>query len=227
MNYIKHIFFDLDHTLWDFETNSNLAFKKIFTKHGLAVDLEKFFNYYSAINRNYWKLFRQEKIGKETLRYGRLKDTFELIKFEAGNDLINKLSQDYIEFLPHNNHLIEVTNELLKYLYPKYKMHIITNGFTEVQHRKLINSGIKSYFDEIITSERVGFKKPNPKIFKYALELIGSTPDQAIMIGDNWEADIMGAKKLGIDVIYCNFNKEPVSDSIKSISNLLALKQYF
>ncbi len=226
MQHIKHIFFDLDHTLWDFETNSNIAFEIIFKKHKLKVNTEKFLNYYSAINRNYWKLYRKERIGKDEMRYGRLKDTFELIKFKAHDDLINKLSLDYIEFLPQNNELINGAFEVLMYLEPKYKLHIITNGFTMVQHEKLKNSNITQYFDKIITSEKAGAKKPNPKIFKYALDITGALPKESLMIGDNWEADIMGAKNMEIDVIFCNFNREPVSEHIKSIPNLLALKQY-
>ena len=105
-------------------------------------------------------------------------------------------------------------------------MHIITNGFNEVQTKKLENSGLKGYFDKIITSEDAGVKKPNPIIFKYALEKTKALINESIMIGDNWEADIMGAKNIGFDVIFCNYNSKPVSESIKSVTKLSELKKY-
>ena len=223
---INHIFFDLDHTLWDFETNSDIAFDTIFKKHNVKVDLEKFLNYYRGINQKYWKLYRDEKVTKEELRVGRLKDTFKIIKFEATNNLIDNLAVDYIEYLPNNNQLFEGTFELLDYLKPNYQMHIITNGFSEVQSKKIVNSGLNSYFKQIITSEDAGVKKPNPHIFNYALNKANAKPNESIMIGDNWEADIMGAKNVGLDVIFCNFNKEAVSENIKSVSLLSEIKKY-
>ena len=226
MKNINHIFFDLDHTLWDFETNSDIAFNTIFEKHNVKVDLQKFLNYYRGINQKYWKLYRDEKITKEDLRVGRLKDTFKIIKFDATSSLIDNLSVDYIEYLPNNNQLFEGTHELLDYLKPNYQMHIITNGFNEVQSKKLKNSGLNQYFNQIITSEDAGVKKPNPYIFNYALNKANALSGESIMIGDNWEADIMGAKNAGLDVIFCNFNKEPVSESIKSVSILSEIKKY-
>ena len=223
---INHIFFDLDHTLWDFETNSDIAFNTIFKKHNVKVDLEKFLNYYRGINQKYWKLYRDEKVTKEELRVGRLNDTFKIIKFEATNNLIDNLAVDYIEYLPNNNQLFEGTYELLDYLKPNYQMHIITNGFIEVQSKKIINSGLDQYFKQIITSEDAGVKKPNPYIFNYALNKAGALSNESVMIGDNWEADIMGAKNVGLDVIFCNFNKEPVSESIKSVNVLSEIKKY-
>jgi putative hydrolase of the HAD superfamily len=223
---IKHIFFDLDHTLWDFETNSDIAFEAIFKKHQVNVNIEKFLNYYRSINENYWKLYREEKISKEELRYGRLKDAFSIINYKATDDLINLLAVDYIEVLPNNNQLFEGTHEILNHLKPNYNLHIITNGFNEVQTKKLENSGLKGYFDKIITSEDAGVKKPNPIIFKYALEKTKALINESIMIGDNWEADIMGAKNIGFDVIFCNYNSKPVSESIKSVTKLSELKKY-
>jgi len=223
---IKHIFFDLDHTLWDFEANSDIAFEAIFKKHQVNVNIEKFLNYYRSINENYWKLYREEKISKEELRYGRLKDAFSIINYKATDDLINLLAVDYIEVLPNNNQLFEGTHEILNHLKPNYNLHIITNGFNEVQTKKLENSGLKGYFDKIITSEDAGVKKPNPIIFKYALEKTKALINESIMIGDNWEADIMGAKNIGFDVIFCNYNSKPVSESIKSVTKLSELKKY-
>ncbi len=226
MQHIKHIFFDLDHTLWDFETNSEIAFKTIFNRHDIGVDIDNFFNYYKDINQQYWKLYREEKVSKDQLRYGRLKDTFVKINTSVSDTLIDKLAIDYIEVLPLNNYLFDGAFEILDYLFPKYQLHIITNGFNEAQYNKIENSGLNKYFDKIITSEDVGVKKPNPLIFTKALEMVKTNSSESIMIGDNWEADIMGAKNMGFDVIFCNFNKQPVSGSIKSVSNLLEIKHY-
>jgi len=223
---IKHIFFDLDHTLWDFETNSDIAFETIFKKYGVGVDLQKFLNYYRGINQNYWRLYRNEKITKEELRVGRLRDTFIKIKYEVNFELINNLSIDYIEVLPKNNHLFDGAHEILKHLKPKYKLHIITNGFNEVQYKKLENSGLSGYFDKIITSEDAGVKKPNPIIFKYALEKAQTTSKESMMIGDNWEADVMGAINNGLDAIYFNYEKKAIGENIKSVNQLIEIKQY-
>ena len=223
---IKHVFFDLDHTLWDFEANSDIAFQTIFKKYEINVELPKFLNYYKTINENYWKLYREEKITKDALRYGRLKDTFNKIKHEIDDDTIHHLSVAYIEMLPKNNKLFEGTHEILEHLFVHYKLHIITNGFNEVQYKKIENSGLNKYFDQIITSEEVGVKKPNPLIFNYALEKVNAQPNESVMIGDNWEADIMGAKNVGFDVIFFNYHEQPVSENIKSVTALKEIKQY-
>ena len=226
MKHIKHIFFDLDHTLWDFETNSNIAFETIFKKHKVKVELQKFLNYYRGINEDYWKLYRDEKISKEELRLGRLKDTFVKLNHKVDIQLIEDLSIGYIDVLPNNNQLFEGTHEILEHLYVNYKLHIITNGFNEVQSKKIKNSGLNKYFDKIITSEDAGVKKPNRVIFEYALDLTNAVSEESVMIGDNWEADIMGAKDAGLDVIFCNFNEQPVSENIKSVTNLVEIKRY-
>lgn len=207
-NNIRHIFFDLDHTLWDFDKNSGLAFDAIFAKHKIEVEVEDFLKVYTPINANYWKLYREDKVSKEDLRYGRLKDTFEGMKVNVTDKTINSLSIDYIEHLPNHNHLLTGTKEILEYLHPLYDLHIITNGFKEVQHRKLESSGILSYFKTITTSEDVGVKKPHRKIFEVALQSANANIENSIMIGDNLEADILGAKNFGMEAIYYNYYKE-------------------
>jgi len=226
MKHINHIFFDLDHTLWDFEKNSDLAFQSIFNTHQFQFDLQEFFSHYRGINQQYWKLYREERISKSKLRYGRLKDTFDLMKMPVSDEMIEILATDYITQLPHNNYLFEGAFEILDYLKPKYKLHIITNGFNEVQFKKIQNSKLDGYFDKIITSEEVGVKKPNNKIFEYALNKANAVPEESIMIGDNWEADIQGAVKNGIQAIYFTQNGKEADINVKKVSHLLDIKQY-
>lgn len=223
---IKHIFFDLDHTLWDFETNSDKAFEKAFQNLQFKVDLAKFLNYYRPINHKYWKLYREEKVTKAQLRHGRLKETFDFLKIKVTDELLEAMAIEYIRVLPENNQLFEGAFEILEHLSVKYQLHIITNGFHEVQHLKLEKSGIANYFKHIITSESVGFQKPHPDIFYHAMKIANTTPQESIMIGDNWEADIMGAYHCGMQVIFCNYHQEPVGENIKSITHLLQLKQF-
>ena len=136
---IDHVFFDLDHTLWDFEKNSALAIETIFNKHGINVDLQLFLFHYVPINIKYWEWYRVDKITQLELRLGRLKDTFQLVNYEIDDDKIIFLSEEYIEYLPKFNHLFDGAIEILDYLKPKYNLHIITNGFQEIQDNKLKN----------------------------------------------------------------------------------------
>ena len=182
---------------------------------------------YSPINFNYWKLYREEKVSKKDLRYGRLKDTFNALDFEIDDQLINQLSIDYISVLPTYNYLFEGVFELLDYLVQKYELHIITNGFEEVQQLKLEKSGILNYFNKIITSEAVGVKKPNPKVFHFALNKSGALAENSVMIGDNLEADVIGALNCGIMSIYFNLHNEKLEQKkYISVSSLLEIKQY-
>jgi putative hydrolase of the HAD superfamily len=224
---IKHVFFDLDHTLWDFERNSNLTFEQLFKNHNIPLKLVDFLSAYSPINFKYWKLYREEKVSKSDLRYGRLKDTFDQLNYTVSDDVINQLAIDYIDVLPSNNHLFDGTIELLDYLSDKYELHIITNGFEEVQNLKLQKSGIDKYFNKIITSEAVGVKKPNPLVFEYALEQANAIASESYMIGDNLEADIFGALDCGISSIHFNLEKEYKEEKkYLSVSSLLEIKQY-
>jgi putative hydrolase of the HAD superfamily len=224
---IEHIFFDLDHTLWDFEKNSDLTFQKIFQKHNLHIELSLFLEVYKPLNRKFWKLYREEKITKKELRYLRLKTAFDVIDYPISDGLINTLSDEYISFLSDFNHLFDGTLELLEYLKSKYKLHIITNGFQEVQSKKMKNSKISHFFDVFVTSESVGVKKPNPKVFEHALKLANATKENSIMIGDSIEADVLGAINIGMKAIHCNFENDNIENrNFKSISSLFEIKQY-
>lgn len=225
MKEIKHVFFDLDHTLWDFESNSNDSFKDIFATHQVAVDFDVFMEAYIPINNEYWKRYREDRVSKEDLRYGRLKDTFDTLNYEVSDTLIHVLAEDYIETLPKYNKLFPGAIEILDYLKAKeYPLHMITNGFEEVQWKKCVSSGIDHFFTEFITSEAVGVKKPNPKIFKFALDKAGADANHSIMIGDNQEADIQGALSMGMQVVFCNFDSQLNKGNYSEIQHLEELK---
>jgi putative hydrolase of the HAD superfamily len=226
LNNITDVFFDLDHTLWDFDKNSALTFEKIFNLNNIDVDTTHFLSFYEPINLSYWKLYREDKIDKASLRFGRLNDAFLKIDKKVDREIINKLSEDYITHLSSFNHLFENTIDVLEYLSVKYNLHIITNGFQEIQHKKLASSNIDKYFKTVTNSEQVGVKKPNPKIFNYAIEIAKTKVSQSIMIGDNLEADILGAKDIGMDTIFFNVRNETSHAEIKEIDNLITLKMY-
>jgi putative hydrolase of the HAD superfamily len=224
---IDHVFFDLDHTLWDFEKNSALTFGKILPEAGVHVPFDTFLQAYVPINLKYWRLYREEKVSKVNLRYSRLKETFDLINYDVSDQVIDHLSEEYILQLPNYNHLFDGTLELLDYLKDKYELHIITNGFQEVQTLKMSKSGILNYFDQIITSESVGVKKPNPKVFQFAMKEARALPITSVMIGDSIEADIQGALGVGMKVIHFNAENLPnIPQNIISVANLLEIKQY-
>lgn len=223
---ITDVFFDLDHTLWDFDKNSALTFEKIFELNKIDINLEEFLNVYVPINLQYWKLYREEKIDKESLRFRRLDDVFKTLKVTVKARMIYKLSEDYITYLSSFNHLFDGTIEILEYLKAKYKLHIITNGFKEAQQAKINNSNIDHYFNTVTNSEMVGVKKPNPKIFKHAMHMARTSAEHSIMIGDNLEADIHGALDFGMDAICFNYHKEVPIRNVKFVDNLLEIKSY-
>ena len=222
---IKHVFFDLDHTLWDFDKNSGLTFKKIFELNNIDAKLEDFLGVYEPINLKYWKLYREERVSKADLRYGRLKEAFDALKVNVEDNLINQLSVAYIDHLTTFNHLFEGTYEILDYLKDKYQLHIITNGFEEAQERKLKNSKIWDYFTTITNSEMVGVKKPNPKIFNFAINLAKANAEESIMVGDSLEADIEGAHNIGMDTIHFDY-KNTHNHHYKKITRLLEITNH-
>ena len=226
MKNIKHIFFDLDHTLWNFEKNSALTFKFLLDKYNITIDLQKFLKVYMPINFSLWNLYRDDKITKEYLRHNRLKSTFEKLNIKIDSGLIDKISNDYVKHLPDNNFLLPNAISVLDYLFQKYKLHIITNGFTEVQNTKISNSNLSKYFTCIIDSETVGVKKPHSKIFNYAYSISKAAyKNECLMIGDNYQADVMGALNNGFKAIHLNSNNESYHENSLIISDLISLKE--
>ncbi len=223
---ITDVFFDLDHTLWDFDRNSALAFERVFRTHDIPLAVSEFIKEYEPINFNYWKLYREERITKAELRRGRFNDAFARFDMAFPLTTIDALSDAYIDELPKDNYLFDGTGEILDYLKSRYRLHIITNGFFEVQHLKLKNSGIATYFDTVMTSEEAGAKKPNPVIFHAALEQAAREPGNCVMIGDTFEADILGAEAVGMQVLFYNYRNETIPGQYAVVDELLEIKNH-
>ena len=223
---ITDVFFDLDHTLWDFDKNSKLAFKRVFEKHTIDIPINDFVEVYEPINFDYWKLFRENKVSKVDLRRGRLTDTFSIFNIILTTDKIDDLADSYIDELPIDNHLFDGAKNILEYLTKKYTLHIITNGFNDVQRLKLKNSDIDKYFSTVTTSEEIGVKKPNPLIFTSALKKANADSTTSIMIGDTFEADILGAEYVGMKTMYYNYRKENLPKKYTVVNSLLEIKRY-
>ncbi len=201
---MKHLFFDLDRTLWDFEKNSETALSILYDDLKLGDHLRSFRSFhtkYKKVNGELWDQYSKGKISKDLLRVKRFRDT--LAHFEVKSDeLSHKLADGYISLSPHQTHLFpDAIDTLEKLKSDDFELHIITNGFLEVQHIKLDKSGLKPYFDVILCSEEVGKNKPSRLVFDRALDLAKATHDESIMIGDSYEADIVGAENAGIRAI--------------------------
>lgn len=227
----KHIFFDLDHTLWDFESNSGVTLKRLYEEFGLAdlgvTDFEQFRLTYEAHNERFWERFRKGYIKRDALRWKRMWHT--LLDFKiANNQLAHRMSEIYLELLPNQGQLMPYTVEVLDYCVARnYKLHLITNGFEVTQWQKMRTSGIDHYFDQVITSESSNSMKPRPAIFDYAIRSAGALLQESIMIGDAMEADILGAQGYGMDQVYFNPGKKPHSEKpTYEISCLSELKQF-
>lgn len=225
-NRVTDVFFDLDHTLWDFEKNSALTFQTILPSHGVTVPLKTFLEVYVPANLKFWKMYREEKITKSELRYQRLRFVFDTLEYTVSDDCINSLAVEYINQLSSHNYLFPNVIAVLDYLKPNYSLHIITNGFQEIQEKKLRNSGIYAYFSQVIDSEMAGVKKPDPIIFNLALERAKVSSDSALMIGDSLEADILGAIGVGLHALHFNAHGEAKHQHCPMITDLWEIKTY-
>jgi len=205
----EHIFFDLDRTLWHFDENSKKVLNDIYFHFKLYNTISSFDDFiikYEEINNELWCLYRDNKMSKEDLVWKRF--GYTLNHFNSGNDLLaNEIAVFYVFHSPRQTLLFPETKNVLDYLSKKYKLHIISNGFEEVQHIKLQESGLTKYFDVIILSDKVGVKKPHPYIFKKAFSASGAKAEKSIMIGDDLYADIYGAQRVKMDAIYFNFKR--------------------
>lgn len=224
----KHIFFDLDHTLWDHDKNSLEALTIIDKNLGVSklcnTDFESFHNQYVKINYSLWTDYHQKKIEKALLRWKRF--DLALNAFKINNEALAKqIANDYLDMCPKGPHLISNAHEVLEYLASKYELHIVTNGFKEAQRIKIEYSNLNRYFTEIIISEEVGYLKPNPKIFSEVIQKLETNIDCCVMIGDNLETDIAVAQNAGMDFYFFNPDKKKSEiEESRQIEKLIQLK---
>lgn len=202
-----HIFIDLDKTIWDFDRNARATFEEIYSHHSLESkgigSLDEFIRIFTGINDMFWGLYRENKVKKDVMRVRR----FEMTLNEFGIDdliLATHIADDYVTLSPLKTHLLPYAREALAYLKSRYPLHLITNGFEEVQQKKMDVSDLQRYFDTITTSEEAGVKKPEKRIFEFALNKAGAMPGQSLMIGDDLAVDILGAREAGMDTMYYN-----------------------
>jgi len=208
MKQYKHLFFDLDHTIWDFEANSKLSLEELYEQLGLKEkgihDFDLFHRNYLAHNDRLWDYYRKGTIKVDELRWKRM--FLSLLDFKIADEpLAREMGELFLELLPTRKLLFPYTTEILSYLKDKtYHLHLITNGFEKTQHNKLKHSGISGYFEEVITSEGSNSLKPHKEIFEYAFQKTNAAPEESIMIGDSMDVDILGAFNAGIDQVHVN-----------------------
>ena len=206
----SHIFFDLDNTLWDFEKNSRFAMKSTFEQFNLKeqnIEFSNFFEIYLENNHNLWAAYRKKDIHKKELIRKRFQLTFDSLQIEGISP--ENMNKTYLNEMPKQRYLNEGALDILKYLKLKrYKLYIITNGFKEVQYKKLNSSGLMRFFEKVFVSEEVKTPKPGREIFEYAIKSANAKKSVSLMIGDDWDVDILGASNFGIDSVYYPKNIE-------------------
>ena len=228
----KDLFFDLDHTIWDFELNSKETLWDLHLKYELEAkgihDFDVFYSQYSVHNHRLWDRYTKGFIKQEELRWKRI--YLSLLDYKIADEALSKeMSVDYLTILPDKKNLFPYTIEILEYLKSKdYSMHLITNGFESVQFKKIKNSNLADYFTEVITSEASNSLKPNKEIFEYALKVSNANVETSIMIGDNEDADIQGAINVGMDSIFVNHLQiQPTVPATHTITHLKELENIF
>lgn len=223
MRTYDHLFFDLDNTLWDFTTNSRLAMEQTLIQNELLPKISSFdayFEVYEQINQLLWNDYHSKKITKQKLiveRFSRSMQAFGIHDYDW-----NELNSLYLENMALQTQLFPGTKETLSTLKSKgYQMHIITNGFREVQYSKLTNCGLAGFFTKVFISEEIQTTKPHRRIFEHALKSTNASKKRSIMIGDSWETDIIGALEFGMDqVMFLNQERNQIPESVKSLRHI-------
>jgi len=228
---IKHIFFDLDHTIWDFDRNARETLQELYEIHQLQAlglhSADEFIDRYTENNHRLWAKYHLGEITKDTLRAERFRSTF--IELGVHPDRVPvQFEDDYVSISPTKTHLFEGATQVLGYLQEKYTLHIISNGFKETTLTKMRVSGLNPYFDQVIISEDVGVNKPHPVIFRHALYQANAGKEESIMVGDSLEADIRGAQSFGLKAIFFNPLRQPKPDDVDwQIHHLNELLNHF
>jgi putative hydrolase of the HAD superfamily len=225
-----HIFFDLDHTIWDLERNASETISELLESYKLNEKISSsppnFIGEYNKINDELWDQYRQGLIDRKTLRFERFRRVFLFFGLED-DKLAHEFGDAFLRESPLKPHLVPGAREVLDHLAENYTLHIITNGFAEAQEVKIRTSGIGHYFTHVINSESAGYNKPDVRIFEYSLALAGAEKEECIMIGDHLEVDIIGARKAGIDQIYYNpagrKHEEEITHEVRHLNELIGI----
>jgi len=223
----KHLFIDLDRTLYDFDKSTYDTFLELFDKFGLherGVPFEEFFELYKKNNVKLWDQYREGTLTKKFLNVERFDITLKHFGLQD-RAFAGRFASDYLINSPLKKALFPGVIEILEYLKPKYTLHIITNGFKEVQVTKLEANNLNKYFTTVTTSEEAKSKKPKRRIFEYAFNKAGAKAEESLMVGDDLEADILGAKSVGMDGIYCNYDRIPHNGEVTfEVSQFIEIK---
>ena len=206
MQRYKNLFIDLDDTVYDFSAASEESFCETYEllQYGRFFDsFEHYLSIYKPYNLELWRIYGEGKITKEELNKRRYSYPLECVGIHD-QELADTFCKEALSRIPTKGPLMPGAIELLEYLRPKYRMFILSNGFKELQSRKMHAAGIDKYFDELILSEDLGVNKPNRELYDYALQKTGSTLEESLMIGDMFETDITGAANIGMEQIYYN-----------------------
>jgi YjjG family noncanonical pyrimidine nucleotidase len=227
----KHLFFDLDHTLWDFDRNSTESIFELYEVFRLAeigvASAEEFNRHFITINNQLWSDFYNNRLTHSDIRKYRFRMVMDAVGV-SDHSVCDAMNEKYLHLLPRKSHLMESAADVLDYLKNRYVLHIITNGFDEIQALKMASSGLTGYFQHIVTIQKAEAKKPEPRIFEFALEVSGALLNESLMIGDNYEADVCGARNAGMDVVYYNPANLPLEGpaptyEIRHLKELMAL----
>ncbi|PST84028.1 noncanonical pyrimidine nucleotidase, YjjG family [Pedobacter yulinensis] len=228
MKPLKHIFFDLDHTIWDFDRNAEETLRELYERYELGVlglnDCDAFIKLYTENNHRLWAEYHLGRISKEHLRAERFSSTFRQLGLQPER-IPAAFETDYVQLSPTKTNLFESALEVLGYLQDRYDLHIISNGFKETTLTKMQVCALGPFFKQVIISEDVGVNKPHEGIFEHALRVAGARKEESVMIGDSIEADVRGAQNFGMKAIFFNPNRierpDDVTDEIHHLAELL------
>lgn len=232
MKNIKHIFFDLDNTLWDYRRNAEIAVRKVYLEFGIEKEygygFDEFYNHYYEVNESLWEKYRNAEITRPELQSRRFPESFKNLGIQ-NPDFAVEFELRFMAEVSDGKHLVPNAIEILEYLKGKYHIHVITNGFPKTTDYKINNSILKDFVETVVTAESAGAPKPNPKAFSAGLRESGAELSESVYIGDDWEADIVGATEFGMKAIFFNPLAEnhlwiegvPVVDQLTEIKNYL------
>jgi len=231
MENIRHIFFDLDNTLWDYRRNAKITLEKLYEEYKIQENyghtFEEFYPFYYESNEQLWADLRDQKVTKDELRARRFPEAFANMGVR-NLDFLMEFEKRFVDEVTDTNYVVEGAEEVLEYLKDKYTIHILSNGFEEVTHDKIEKSIVKNYVETITTAEGAGAPKPDAIAFQTALDKAGATKGESVYIGDDWIADMIGATRFGMRAIFFNpLNENHLwIEEVPIVGQLIQLKNY-